>query len=266
MTRPLPLPGADFTGKRVIVTGAAGIFGRWIAEAFDAAGATLLLSDRDQAAMVDVANELSRPALIHATELTDAASIDDLVAMVEREWGAADILVNNAAVYPSGFLLDVDADEWDRIFDINLRAPFLLTRGIATQMVRQEVRGNIVMISSGASRKMRTTAAPYSISKSALDRLTKGFAVELAEYGIRCNAVEPGFAAGSTASPLTDAHVNAVTGAIPLGRASRYEDAPAAVMFLASDAASYITGATLSVDGGGSAGQILVHQDKKKAL
>lgn len=266
MTKPNPLPGSDFTGKKVVITGAAGIFGRWIAEAFDATGATLLLSDRDQAAMDSFAATLSRPVLTHRTELTDAASIDDLVAMVGREWGAADILVNNAAVYPSGFLLDVDAAEWDRIFDINLRAPFLLTRGIATQMVKQGVQGNLIMISSGASRKMRTTAAPYSISKSALDRLTKGFAVELAEYGIRCNAVEPGFAAGSTASPLSEAHVKATTGAIPLGRASKYEDAPAAVLFLCSEAASYITGATLSVDGGGSAGTILVHQDKKKAL
>jgi len=266
MTKTLPLPGADFTGKRVLVTGAAGIFGRWIAEAFDVAGATLLLSDRDEGALQDFAATLARPALIHRTELADNASIEDLIAMVGREWGAADILVNNAGIYPSGFLLDVDADEWDRIFDINLRAPFLLTRGIATQMVRQEVKGNIIMISSGAARKMRTTAAPYSISKSALDRLTKGFAVELAEYGIRCNAVEPGFAAGSSASPLPEAHVKAVTAGIPLGRASNPEDAPAAVMFLASDAASFITGATLSVDGGGSAGTILVHQDKKKAL
>jgi len=266
MTKPNPLPGSDFTGKKVIVTGAAGVFGRWIAEAFDAAGATLLLSDRDEAAMAELAATLSRPVLTHRTELTDVASIDDLVAMVGRDWGAADILVNNAAVYPSGFLLDVDAAEWDRIFDINLRAPFLLTRGIATQMVRQGVKGNIVMISSGASRKMRTTAAPYSISKSALDRLTKGFAVELAEYGIRCNAVEPGFAAGSKASPLSEAHVKATTAAIPLGRASRYEDATAAILYLASDLASYVTGATLSVDGGNSAGTILVHQDKKKAL
>lgn len=266
MNKPLPLPGADFSGKRVLITGAVGIFGRWIAEAFDAAGATLLLSDRDEDALRDFAATLSRPALTHRTELADTTSIEDLVALVGREWGAADILVNNAGIYPSGFLLDVDAEGWDRIFDINLRAPFLLTRGIATQMVRQEVKGNIIMISSGAARKMRTTAAPYSISKTALDRLTKGFAVELAEYGIRCNAVEPGFAAGSTASPLTDAHVKAVTSSIPLGRASNPEDAPAAVMFLASDAASFITGATLSVDGGGSAGTILVHQDKKKAL
>ncbi|MGP9789122.1 SDR family NAD(P)-dependent oxidoreductase [Roseinatronobacter sp. NSM] len=266
MTKPNPLPCADFTGKKVVVTGAAGVVGRWICEAFDAAGATLLLSDRDSAMMTDLAATLSRPALTHATELTDAASIAQLVDMVGQEWGAADVLVNNAAVYPSAFLLDVDAAEWDRIFDINLRAPFLLTRGIATQMVRQQVRGNIVMISSGASRKMRTTAAPYSISKSALDRLTKGFAVELAEYGIRCNAVEPGFAAGSKASPLSDKHVQATTAAIPLGRASRYEDATSAILYLASDYANYVTGATLSVDGGNSAGTILVHQDKKKAL
>ena len=130
-------------------------------------------------------------------------------------WGAADILVNNAGVYPSGFLLDIDVAEWDRIFDINLRAPFLLTRGLAKQMIAAQARGSIINISSGASRKMRRTVVPYCTSKTALDRLTKGFAIELAEFGIRVNAVEPGFVAGSTVSLLTDEHVEATSAVDP---------------------------------------------------
>jgi 3-oxoacyl-[acyl-carrier protein] reductase len=266
MTPTHPLQDLDFTARRVVLTGAAGVFGRWIAQAFHAAGARLLLSDRDGAALDALAGELGGGVLTHRTELADDASIEDLLATIAREFGAADVLINNAGIYPSGFLLDIDAAEWDRIFDVNLRAPFVLTRGVARQMIAEGVRGSIVMISSGASRKMRASVAPYCISKTALDRLTKGFALELAEYGIRVNAVEPGFAPGSTASPLTDAHVTSVLAGIPLGRGSEPQDAPAAIMFLASEAAAYITGATLAVDGGNSIGSLVVHQDKKKAL
>jgi len=194
-----PLQGLDFTGKRVVITGAAGVFGRWIAEAFHAAGARLLLSDRDGEALAALADTLGDGVITHRTELSEDASIEDLLATIARELGCADILINNAGIYPSGFLLDIDGAEWDRIFDVNLRAPFVLTRGVARQMIAAGVRGSVVMISSGASRKMRASVAPYCISKTALDRLTKGFALELAEYGIRVNAVEPGFAPGSTA-------------------------------------------------------------------
>lgn len=258
--------GDSFAGKKVIITGAAGVFGRWIADAFAAEGAKLLLSDRDAAALGEMAAGLKTPALIHVTELTDAASIGDLLGTVEREWQSADILVNNAGVYPSGFLLDIDVAEWDRIFDVNLRAPFALSQGVARQMIAAGRKGSIINISSGASRKMRASVAPYCISKTALDRLTKGLALELAEYGIRVNAVEPGFAPGSQASPLTDRHVSSVLSNIPLGRGSEPTDAAGAILFLASDAAAYITGATLSVDGGNSIGSLVVHQDKKKAL
>lgn len=261
-----PLQGLDFTGKRVVITGAAGVFGRWIAQSFHEAGARLLLSDRDGQALAALAEALGDGVITHRTELAEDASIEDLLATIARELGCADILINNAGIYPSGFLLDIDAAEWDRIFDVNLRAPFVLTRGVARQMIAEGVCGSVVMISSGASRKMRASVAPYCISKTALDRLTKGFALELAEYGIRVNAVEPGFAPGSTASPLTDAHVGSVLGGIPLGRGSEPQDAPAAIMFLASEAAAYVTGATLAVDGGNSIGSLVVHQDKKKAL
>ena len=113
---------------------------------------------------------------------------------------------------------------------------------------------------------MRRSVVPYCLSKTALDRLTKGYALELAPFGIRVNAVEPGFAAGSTASPLTDEHVNQTTANIPLGRASGPEDAAAAVLFLCSPAASYITGAALAVDGGNAIGSLAVHQAKKTPL
>ncbi|MDL2397925.1 SDR family NAD(P)-dependent oxidoreductase [Rhizobium mayense] len=257
----------DFEGKRVVVTGAAGIFGGWIAQAFASAGARVLLTDKDPARLAAAASHLGEGNhLQFAADLTSDGDIKALLAFIAENWGATDVLVNNAGIYPSGFLLDINADDWDKIFSINLRAPFLLSQGIARQMIDQGVKGSIVNISSGASRKMRRSVVPYCVSKTALDRLNKGLAIELAEFGIRVNIVEPGFAAGSKVSHLTQEHIDNVLGNIPLGRPSQPSDAANAVLFLASDAAAYITGATLAADGGNSIGSLAVYQDKKKPL
>src|SRR5258708_36371188 len=244
--------GDEFHGRKVVLTGACGVLGRWIADAFAKVGARLCLSDHDDRALQRLADELEiaeSGGPTHVTELADAVSIEALVVTVETAWGAPDIVINNAGVYPSGFLIDIDAAEWDRILGVNLRAPFLISRGFAKLMIARRQPGNIVNVSSGAARKMRRTVVPYCVSKTALDRLTKGFALELAEFDIRVNAVEPGFAPGSTASPLTPAHVEATLGQIPLGRVSSPTDTANAIMFLCSGKADYITGATLSVDG-----------------
>ncbi|GGH18418.1 short-chain dehydrogenase [Alsobacter metallidurans] len=258
----------DLAGKRAVVTGSGGVIGRWIAEVLVEAGCRLCLTDTDQGALEAQLSGLRAPegSFGHAADLTDSASIEALAAAVGERWGAADILVNNAGIYPSGFLLDIDVAEFDRIFSINLRAPFILTRALATQMVRQGVKGSIINISSGASRKMRRTVVPYCTSKTALDRLTKGFAVELAEFGIRANTLEPGFAAGSTVSALTDEHIRNTVAQIPLGRPSSRDDVGAALLYLASDASAYVTGSTLTVDGGNSIGSLAVHQAKKNPL
>ena len=246
-----------FSGKKVVVTGAAGVFGRWITEAFAREGASVCLADMRLDAAREVANAAGLTAgraLLHATDLTDAASVDDLCATVAKAWGAPDIVVNNAGVYPKGGLLDLDVAEWDRIFGVNLRAPFLVTRGLARLMVAADTQGSIVMISSGAARQMRNGSVPYCTSKTALERLAKGFALELAPHKIRVNVVEPGFAPGSVVSPLSDDYVARMAARIPLGRTSGPEDAPGAVLYLCSPAAGFITGAVLSVDGGNSIG------------
>ena len=151
-----------FDGKGVVVTGAAGIYGRWIAAAFARAGAKLCLTDRDQPTVEALLQTLgaAEGSLAIAADLTQGPSIDHLVSGIAAAWGAPDVLVNNAGVYPSGFLLDIDAAEWDRIMDLNLRAPFLLTQGIAKLMVGAKRPGAIVNISSGASRKMRRSVVP----------------------------------------------------------------------------------------------------------
>ena len=259
---------ADLSGKRVLITGACGVIGRWIAEAFGKAGCHLCLSDR-LALDLEPAAKAFPPggqSFACAADLSKAASIDQLAVEIGRRWGAADIVINNAGIYPSGFLLDIPVEEFDRVFAINLRAPFILMRALARQMIKRQVRGSIVNVSSGAARKMRRSVVPYCVSKTALDRLTKGFALELAEFGIRVNALEPGFAPGSTVSRLTDEHVAATAGGIPLGRVSSQADIANALFYLASDVSSYVTGATLAVDGGNSIGSLAVYQDKKRPL
>ncbi|MFD2237942.1 SDR family NAD(P)-dependent oxidoreductase [Aureimonas populi] len=257
----------EFQGRTAVVTGACGIIGGWIAEGLAQAGAQLCLTDRDPAKLE--ARLAKLPGAGHfalAADLLDAGSMTAFAASVAERWGAPDILVNNAGIYPSGFLLDIGVEEFDAIMGVNLRAPFLLSKLFARQMIDAGKGGSIVNISSGAARKMRTTVVPYCTSKTALDRLTKGFALELAEYGIRVNAVEPGFIAGSEASPLPQEHVRNVTAAIPLGRTSSQKDVASAVLYVCSDAGAYVTGATLTVDGGNSIGTTAVFQAKKKAL
>jgi 3-oxoacyl-[acyl-carrier protein] reductase len=259
---------SDLSGKRVVVTGACGVVGRWIVDAFVAAGAELCLTDAQEAALSAYAGEVSlgTGGFAHPANLTDETSIEGLITEIGRRWGAADVLVNNAGIYPSGFLLDISTAEFDRIFSVNLRAPFILTRSIARQMIEKGTKGSVINISSGAARKMRRTVVPYCTSKTALDRLTKGFAIELAEFGIRVNALEPGFAAGSSVSGLTDEHINNTIAAIPLGRPSSPSDVANGLLYLASDASAYVTGATLTIDGGNSIGSLAVHQAKKHPL
>ncbi|HYF55800.1 MAG TPA: SDR family oxidoreductase [Salinarimonas sp.] len=259
---------SDLKGRRAVVTGACGVIGRWLVETLHDAGCDICVTDTSIAQLEALVSEmgLSRGSFAHAADLTDEASIIDLVAEVGARWGAADILVNNAGIYPSAFLLDISTAEFDRIFAINLRAPFILTKGLAIQMVERDVRGSVINISSGASRKMRRTVVPYCTSKTALDRLTKGFAIELAEFGIRVNALEPGFATGSTVSDLTEEHIRATVSNIPLGRPSSRQDVGNALLYLASDASAYVTGSTLTVDGGNSIGSLAVHQAKKRPL
>ncbi len=249
--------GDEFNGKRVVITGAAGIMGRALVSQFTEAGAVVCATDH---------NAENLDGFCAAADLTTDTGLTALMDAVKKEWGAPDVVVNNAALYPSSFLLDMQVADWDRIMDVNVRAPFVLMRGFALQMIAQETQGCFINISSGAARKMRRTAVTYCMSKTALDRMTKGFALELAEYGIRINCLEPGFASGSAVSSLSDEHISRVMAATPLRTETTADDIGQAALYLASSAAKNVTGTSLSVDGGNSAGTMDVYQEKKAAL
>jgi 3-oxoacyl-[acyl-carrier protein] reductase len=249
--------GDEFKGRRVVVTGASGVMGRAFVDQFRAVGAEVCSADVMTEALTGFAV---------AADLTTDHGLDALLGAVEAEWGAPDVVVNNAAIYPSAFLLDMSVADWDRIMDLNVRAPVVLMRGFALQMIKAGVKGNFINISSGAARKMRRTSVTYCASKTALDRMSKGFALELAEFGIRVNCLEPGFAPGSAVSALSQEHIDRVTNNIPLKRQTLPEDVGQAALYLASDAARNVTGTSLAVDGGNSAGVMDVYQEKKHPL
>jgi 3-oxoacyl-[acyl-carrier protein] reductase len=245
---------SDFSGRKVVITGAAGLYGSELACAFAAAGASLCLSDLRADALAAVAQSLALPAarlITHATDLAREDSIQDLIATVTRAWRAPDVVINNAGVYPFGGLLEIDVAFWDRVLGVNLRAPFLIMQGFAKAMLEHGVTGNFVNISSGAAELLRTNGVPYCVSKRGLEWLAKGFALDLAKRGIRVNLVRPGLGAGALAEFPPD-YIETMQAAVPMGRTSAPGELADAVMFLASDAARSITGACLAVDAGGS--------------
>lgn len=244
--------------RKVVITGAAGVIGRWLSEAFAKDGASLCLSDIRPEALEKLAAKLQVPEdrlILHSTDLCDDQSLQDLVDTVSNAWGAPDILINCAGIYPFGTLLETDNASWDRIMGVNVRAEFILSRDFGKAMIKHNIKGNIINIGSGAARSLRANGIPYCVSKSSAERLGKGLALELSAYGIRVNTVEPGFAPGSEITDFPPGYVDKVAAGIPLGRTSGPTDAASAVMFLCSEQASFITGATLSVDGGNSIGK-----------
>jgi 3-oxoacyl-[acyl-carrier protein] reductase len=239
----------EFAGKTVVITGAAGIYGAQLAENFAASGARLFLTDRDAAGLALIAartGAASAPA-----DLTDPNSITRLCRTI-LDWAVPDVVVNNAGIYPFGGLFDTSVEMWDRIMHVNLRAPFLITRALGEAMIAAGRKGAFIFIGSGAGQMLRTNGLAYCTSKRGLEWLMKGIALELAPHGIRANLVAPGLALGSAGTEFPAGYAEAMAKRVPLGRNIEPGELGAAVMFLASESAAYITGASLSVDGGGA--------------
>lgn len=244
----------EFSGARVVVTGAAGIFGTWLAEAFAAAGADLLLSDARADELAALAGRLGARHVV--ADLTDPDGLNHLGRAFTTTWESPDILVNNAGIYPRTPISSTEPDDVRRILDVNVTATFELSRQAIAAMIAAGVGGRIVNISSGAAVRPGAGGSVYAASKAAVETLTRSMAIEVARHGIRINAVQPGFAPGSEVSELSDAHIAAMLARIPLGRTSGRHDAPAAVLWLCSRDAAFVTGTTVSVDGGRTAGDV----------
>lgn len=248
---------AEFKSKRVVITGAAGVIGGWIADAFSKCGSRLFLTDAREERLEGLQQggrwTGAQDVEVHGCDLRDPASISQLVHRIGTVFGAPDVVVNNAGIYPHSPLLELPTEEWCHVLDVNLTAPFLLTRDAARLMVGEGIEGAFVNIASGAAVTVQPGGVAYSVSKAALAMLTRGAALELAPYKIRVNAVGPGFAPGSEVSELDDDYVQRMLARIPLGRCAGPGDAPSMVLYLCSSRASFITGALFHVDGGRAA-------------
>jgi NAD(P)-dependent dehydrogenase (short-subunit alcohol dehydrogenase family) len=243
-----PLPG------RVLVTGAASGIGLAISRKLCSLGTIVVMSDKNDAALDAAALGLGadgRAAIAVAGDVTETATI----ARVAAEAGPLDGLVNCAGIYPVTGLLDLPADEWDRVLSLNLRTPFLLTQAVARRMIAEKRRGSIVNISSTASTLARPGISHYGASKAGLNQLTRNMAVELAAHGIRVNAILPGvieteMVKATLTTPAAIAEMAAKQARIPMGRLGTAEEIAELAAFLLSPASSYSTGGLFTADGG----------------
>ena len=239
----------DFTSKTALVTGATGGIGRQIVKKLHAAGATVALTDMNMDALKSLAEELKERVFIYEANLTDDQSILELVKKAEADMGKIDILVNNAGITKDGLAMRMSDDQFQIVQNINLLAPFRLMRAAMMGMMKRRY-GRIVNMASIVGVTGNPGQANYSASKAGLIAATKCVASEVASRGVTANCVAPGFIATPMTDVLSDDVKQALLNRIPMARLGLPEDIANAVLFLASDEASYITGQTIHVNGG----------------
>lgn len=239
----------SFENRTAIVTGSGRGIGKVIISQLAAAGANVVVSDIDQASCEETASEIGARAIACQANVTSADDIDRLFKRATEEFGSVDIVVNNAGITRDGLMIRMAEKDWDTVLDINLKGAFLVTK-IAARIMMKQRSGRIVNISSVVGLTGNAGQANYAAAKAGLVALTKTAAKELGSRGVTVNAVAPGFIETEMTAALPEAARAAFMSNIVLGRAGTPADVAAAVMFLASDEAAYITGQVLSIDGG----------------
>ncbi|WP_428627909.1 3-oxoacyl-[acyl-carrier-protein] reductase [Sphingopyxis sp.] len=240
----------DLTGMTALVTGASGGIGSAIAQALAAQGARLAVSGSNADKLAAFRDTLGGDHVALPCNLGDAAAVDALVpAALEALGGKLDILVNNAGVTRDNLIMRMKDDEWLDVIRINLEANFRLARAAAKPMMKARF-GRIISITSVVGATGNPGQANYAASKAGVTGLTKALAQELASRGVTANCVAPGFIATAMTDDLPDAQKEALNQRIPAGRMGEGSDIAAAVVYLASKEAGYVTGQTLHVNGG----------------
>jgi 3-oxoacyl-[acyl-carrier protein] reductase len=241
----------DLSGKVVIVTGASRGIGRGVAVVLASRGACVVATARGENAADTVSRiqGAGHRAEVASLEVTDAASIDALIAGVLERHGRIDVLVNNAGITRDQLMLRMKRDDWDHVIATNLTASFALSQAAIKPMLKQR-SGRIINISSVVGQTGNAGQANYAASKAGLIGFSKALARELASRNITVNVVAPGLIETDMTKAITDKAHGDWTTQIPLGRLGTTADVAAAVCFLASDEASYITGQVLAVNGG----------------
>jgi 3-oxoacyl-[acyl-carrier protein] reductase len=236
-------------GKPALVTGASGGIGAAIARALHAQGAKVVLSGTRRERLEELAQDLGEGAFVCPADLRDAAEPNALIEAAEKVAGPLHILVNNAGMTRDMLALRMSDLDWQAVLDIDLSAPFRLARAALRGMLRRRA-GRIINISSIVGVTGNAGQANYAAAKAGLIGMSKSLAQEVASRGITVNVVAPGFVDTAMTEALNDAQKAKLAEQIPLGRIGQPEDIAGAVVYLASDAASWVTGATLHVNGG----------------
>jgi 3-oxoacyl-[acyl-carrier protein] reductase len=242
----------DLQGRIALVTGAAQGIGRVISLELAKAGATLVLVDMNEAKLNETMAELAATGATAAAftmNVSDQDSIEAGAKAILEKFGKVEILVNNAGVTRDNLMLRMKRADWDLVIGINLTGAFLLTQALLSPMLKNRW-GRIVNIASVVGRAGQAGQVNYAASKAGIIGLTKSLAREVASRGITVNAVAPGFIETPMTAVLTEEVTKTMLATIPLGRRGTPQDVANAVKFLASDAASYITGHVLDVNGG----------------
>jgi len=239
----------DLSGQTALVTGASGGIGGAIARALHSQGAQVMVAGTRREALSTLAKELGEGSHIGLADLVDPAAIDRLVKDAETAMGRIDILVNSAGITRDALALRIDDESWRVVIEVNLTAAFRLTRATLRGMLRRR-HGRVIGVTSVVAVTGNAGQANYAAAKAAMIGMSKSIAAEIAGRGITVNCIAPGAITTAMTEKLTAEQRARLLGAIPAGRFGAPEDVAAAVVFLASPEAGYVTGQTLHVNGG----------------
>ena len=239
----------DLSDKNALVTGASGGIGGAIAKALHSAGATVALSGTRIEPLEALAGELGERAHVTPCDLSDADAVNELPKTAAAAMGSVDILVNNAGITRDNIFMRMSDEEWSSVLDVNLGSAFRLSKGVLRGMMKARW-GRIVNVGSVVGATGNPGQGNYAASKAGLVGMSKSLAYEVASRGITVNSVAPGFISTAMTEKLNDDQKAAILTQIPAGRMGESDEIAAAVLYLVSPEAAYVTGATLHINGG----------------
>lgn len=239
----------NLTGKTALITGASGGIGAAIAKTLHTAGATIAISGTRQAVLEELKAQIGENVHVLPCNLSNTEDVEKLIPAAEAAMGSLDILVNNAGITKDGLAMRMKDEDWQSVIDVNLTSNFRLCRAAMRGMMKKRW-GRIINITSIVGVTGNPGQVNYVASKAGIIGMTKSIAQELAARNVTANCVAPGFIATPMTDVLNDKQKESILGRIPAGRMGGPDDIAAAVLYLSSDEAGYVTGQTLHVNGG----------------